>query len=192
LRTRSHCIRQVNRVFVEHNAQARRNKSASAWAIRYSSAKWRNLEADIRQYHLESEVDTVRETPYGTRYEIHDILKTSSGRTLNVRTIWQIDQGTDFPRLIRLYPDQRKGGTMDFPLYTDVVLTHDIFEEGLRAGDVGTVLERHDVAGLETGYSLEFFDMLGNTVAVVTVPASWLRLPTHADRPAVRFEHAPA
>ena len=79
---------------------------------------------------------------------------------------------------------------MDFPLYTDVVLTHDISEEGLRVGDVGTVLERHEVAGLETGYSLEFFNMLGNTVAVVTVPSSWLRLPTHADRPAVRLEHA--
>ena len=71
----------------------------------YGPDNWRQLETDIRQYHLESEVDTVRETPYGTRYEIHAILKTPSGRTLNVRTIWQIDQGTGFPRLITLYPD---------------------------------------------------------------------------------------
>jgi hypothetical protein len=35
-------------------------------------------------------------------------------------------------------------------------------------------------------YSVEFFDMTGNTVAVVTLPASALRLPTPADRPAVR------
>ena len=34
--------------------------------------------------------------------------------------------------------------------------------------------------------SVEFFDMTGNTVAVVTLPASALRLPTPADRPAVR------
>ena len=38
----------------------------------------------------------------------------------------------------------------------------------------------------EEGYSVEFFDMTGNTVAVVTLPASALRLPTPADRPAVR------
>jgi hypothetical protein len=38
----------------------------------------------------------------------------------------------------------------------------------------------------DEGYSVEFFDMTGNTVAVVTVPASALRLPTPADRPAVR------
>jgi hypothetical protein len=78
----------------------------------------------------------------------------------------------------------------DFPLYHDVVLLHDIPEEGLCAGDVGTIVERHDVPGRETGYSVEFFDMLGNTVAVVTLPASALRVPTRADRPAVRAQPA--
>jgi hypothetical protein len=75
---------------------------------------------------------------------------------------------------------------VDFQLYTDVVLVRDIPEEGLRAGDLGVVVERHDVPGRETGYSVEFFDMLGQTVAVVTLPVSALRTPTHADRPAVR------
>ena len=56
----------------------------------------------------------------------------------------------------------------DFTHYQDVVLLRDIPEEGLCAGDVGTIVERHDVPGRETGYSVEFFDMLGNTVAVVT------------------------
>ena len=74
----------------------------------------------------------------------------------------------------------------DFPMFTDVVLARDLPKDNLRAGDVGTVVERHDVRGLEVGYSVEFFDMLGNTVAVVTVPASALRAPTRADRPAVR------
>jgi hypothetical protein len=53
--------------------------------------------------------------------------------------------------------------------------------------DVGTVVERHAAPGVsEDGYSVEFFDMTGNTVAVVTLPASAFRLPTPADRPAVR------
>lgn len=77
---------------------------------------------------------------------------------------------------------------MNFQLYTDVVLVHDVTAEGLFSGDVGVVVERHDVAGLETGYSVEFFDMLGNTIAVVTLPASFLRQPTQADRPAVRSQ----
>jgi hypothetical protein len=79
---------------------------------------------------------------------------------------------------------------MDFELYSDVILAQDAPEAGLHAGDVGTVIECHAVTGLETGYSVEFFDMLGNTVAVVTMPASALRAPTRADRPAVRRELA--
>ncbi len=76
---------------------------------------------------------------------------------------------------------------MPFDMYGEVILTRDFTERGLRAGDVGTVVERHVVPGVpEEGYSVEFFDMTGNTVAVVTLPASALRLPTPADRPAVR------
>jgi len=76
---------------------------------------------------------------------------------------------------------------MAFELYSDVILTRDVPDCGLRAGDIGTLVERHVVSGVaEEGYSVEFFDMTGNTVAVVTVPAGALRRPTPADRPAVR------
>lgn len=75
---------------------------------------------------------------------------------------------------------------MDFPLYQDVILLTDLPEESLLAGDIGVVVDRHDVAGMETGYSVEFFDMVGNTVAVVTVPASQLRRPSPIDRPTAR------
>jgi Domain of unknown function (DUF4926) len=76
---------------------------------------------------------------------------------------------------------------MPFDLYSDVILTIDVIEHRLRAGDVGTVVERHIVPGVaEEGYSVEFFDMTGNTVGVVTLPARALRVPTPADRPAAR------
>lgn len=77
---------------------------------------------------------------------------------------------------------------MDFKLFTDVVLLSNVPEENLQVGDIGTVVERHEVAGLETGYSVEFFDMLGNTVALATLPGSILRVPSKSDRPAVRQE----
>src|SRR5437773_4472085 len=80
-----------------------------------------------------------------------------------------------------------RGNRVAFELYSDVIVTRDVPEHELRAGDVGTSVERHVVPGVsEEGYSVEFFDMTGNTVAVVTVAASALRLPTPADRPAVR------
>ncbi len=74
---------------------------------------------------------------------------------------------------------------MNFQLHIDVVLLCDVPEEGLFAGDVGVVGERHEVVGRQVGYRVEFFDMLGNTVTVVALPATMLRTPTHVDRPAV-------
>jgi Domain of unknown function (DUF4926) len=74
---------------------------------------------------------------------------------------------------------------MSFDMYGDVILTGDVTECGLRAGDVGTVVERHAVpGGAKKGN--RFFDMTGDTVAVVTLPASALRLPTATVRPAAR------
>lgn len=75
----------------------------------------------------------------------------------------------------------------ELELYKDAILTVDMPVEGLRAGDVGTVVERHEVPGVEgVGYSVEFFDMTGRTVAIVIVPGSNLRAPTSADLPSVR------
>lgn len=75
---------------------------------------------------------------------------------------------------------------MNFEMYQDVILTVDLSEHSLRAGDIGTLVERHMVPGKEVGCSVEFFDMTGRTVAVVTVPCSRLRAPTSADRPSTR------
>ena len=71
-------------------------------------------------------------------------------------------------------------------MYQDAILTVDVPEHGLCKGDVGTVVERHVVPGREEGYSVEFFDMTGRTVAVVTLPAQQLRSPTPGDRPSTR------
>ena len=73
-----------------------------------------------------------------------------------------------------------------YEIYQDVILTADLLDHGLLAGDVGTLVERHVVPGKEEGYSVEFFDMTGRTVAVVTVPSHQLRAPASADRPAAR------
>ena len=70
----------------------------------YTVQNWRQLEADIRS-GLETEVDVMRTTEYGTRDEIRMTLQTPRGLPLTLRTIWQVDGGTDVPRLMTLYPD---------------------------------------------------------------------------------------
>jgi hypothetical protein len=70
----------------------------------YNVAHWQQLQSDIRRFHLYADVEVVGQTPYGTRYEIRAPLQTPNGRMLTVRTVWQVDEGTDFPRRITLFP----------------------------------------------------------------------------------------
>ena len=57
-----------------------------------------------------------------------------------------------------------------------VVLNRDIPDEGLRAGDVGVVLLAHrGHDGVPPGYTIEITTVTGETVAVIDVPASFVR-----------------
>lgn len=65
---------------------------------------------------------------------------------------------------------------MKFPLYSQVALAADYPAEGIRRGDVATVVDHHvaPLAVSEPGYSIEIFDAVGGTAAVLTVPESHL------------------
>ena len=65
---------------------------------------------------------------------------------------------------------------MTFTLFQRVVLTRDLPDEGLRVGDVGVIVEHYPVQeDVPEGYELEFFAATGQTLAVVSVPATAIR-----------------
>ena len=61
---------------------------------------------------------------------------------------------------------------MNYELFTTVALAIDVPEKGLQAGDLATVVEYHQRQTGEDGYTLELFDAIGNTFAVITLPES--------------------
>lgn len=63
---------------------------------------------------------------------------------------------------------------MKFQLYKQVALAQDIPEDGLRKGDVATVVDhhKHPEPGGEDGYSIEVFNAVGDTIVVTVVPES--------------------
>lgn len=67
-----------------------------------------------------------------------------------------------------------------------IVLTTDIPDEGLRVGDVGTIVH---VYPQDFAYEVEFFSLDGNTVAVATVEREQARPVTGLDITHAR--HAP-
>ena len=69
---------------------------------------------------------------------------------------------------------RRKSAIVPRELYTDAVLTRDIAEHELCAGDLVKIIDHHPVPGGEDGYSIEVFNTLGDTIAVTAVPESAL------------------
>ena len=62
---------------------------------------------------------------------------------------------------------------MTYKLFTRVSLAVDLPEYGLHKGDLATIVERHEgKPGQEAGYSLEVFNAVGETFAVLVVEES--------------------
>ncbi len=96
-----------------------------------------------------------------------------------VVTLWIIRSGERIPRFITPYPAYVP---MQFRLLDVVVLNRDLAREGLRKGDLGTVVELYPPDGLE----VEFVTGSGRSKALVAVEARDIRSPGDGDVFAVR------
>ena len=74
-------------------------------SLGYEAQHWRLLAEDILREHLPAEVVEQRDSIWGRRFEIVAPLTGPTGDTVLFRSIWQIDLGTDHPRLITMYPE---------------------------------------------------------------------------------------
>jgi len=81
------------------------SKARLLLSLGYAAATWQRLDADIRAQHLTTDVELQVDTEYGARYEIAAPLVGPNGRSILFRSIWQIDTGMDFPRLITMHPE---------------------------------------------------------------------------------------
>jgi Domain of unknown function (DUF4926) len=75
---------------------------------------------------------------------------------------------------------------MEIDLFKRVALKIDILDQGLRQGDVATIVEYLPSKNGEDGYALEVFNAIGGSIAIITVPKSAVE-PLTADKiPSVR------
>jgi hypothetical protein len=88
---------------VEHRRGG--SKATLLIAMGYSPDEWRRLEADLRKQHLTADCRSDEKTIYGQSYVIVAPLTGPGGRGVNFRSVWQIDTGTDLPRLVTMYPE---------------------------------------------------------------------------------------
>ena len=65
---------------------------------------WGTLAKALRQAALGGEVIQHLETSHGVKYVLHAAMETPSGKSPLVRTVWIVDRGRSFPRLVTAYP----------------------------------------------------------------------------------------
>lgn len=81
------------------------SKARLLLSLGYTTVQWSQLDADLRQQHLAEEFVAASPTPWGDRYEIVAPLSGPNGDTVLFRSVWQIDLGSDAPRLITMDPE---------------------------------------------------------------------------------------
>ncbi len=73
----------------------------------FNRAEWQILAQALRTHGASHEVIQTIRTPHGLKFIIEGALESPDGRSLNLRTVWIILDGTDEPRLVSAYPSQR-------------------------------------------------------------------------------------
>lgn len=66
---------------------------------------WAVLADGLRSVVANNEVVEVRTTGYGNSYRVCGELLAPDGRRPRVVTIWQVDVGSEVPRLVTAYPE---------------------------------------------------------------------------------------
>ena len=62
-------------------------------------------DARMKAREIESAQRTIcPETAFGPRYHVDGIIETPDGRNPKIKTVWQVDIGSNSPRLITAHP----------------------------------------------------------------------------------------
>lgn len=97
--------RKLHGYLLSRSHQVGRFKAAFFLALGYSPEDWRRLEADLRTQHLPKDATAEERTTYGQKYSIRATLVGPSGSTANVRSVWFVRRGEDFPRFVTAFPE---------------------------------------------------------------------------------------
>jgi len=81
------------------------SKARLLLSLGYSASNWQRFDADLRRMHLSENALVASRTIWGDRYEIVAPITGPVGDTVLFRSVWQIDLGTEVPRLITMYPE---------------------------------------------------------------------------------------
>ena len=84
-----------------------RTKANFFLSFGFSIEHWQDFAEALRVQGYSHEVVRVVETVHGPRYHVDGAIQSPDGRNPRVRTVWQVDSGSECPRLITAHPRSR-------------------------------------------------------------------------------------
>ncbi|HEX7180357.1 MAG TPA: hypothetical protein VF756_00835 [Thermoanaerobaculia bacterium] len=83
-----------------------RFKAAFFASLGFDAAAWDQLELQLRTLALHNRAELDERTTFGQKYIVRGIIKGSTTRYAEVRTVWIIRQGEDIPRFVTALPGE--------------------------------------------------------------------------------------
>lgn len=81
-----------------------RGKAKFFFRFGFRVDQWQNLADALRIQGTSHKVVEIVETAFGSRYHVDGIIETPDGRNPKIKTVWQVDIGSNSPRLITAHP----------------------------------------------------------------------------------------
>jgi hypothetical protein len=98
---------KVVRYLLSPTHRAGRSKAAFFGKHGFTGQNWRALAEALRRHAAENAVISAEKTAYGTRYVIDGLLIAPDGASLNVRSVWFINENASVPRFATAHPLRR-------------------------------------------------------------------------------------
>ena len=73
----------------------------------FSSDLWQSFADALRAHGVSNNVVRIVDSPHGPKFIVEGIMVTPNGLNPLVRTVWIINIGVDYPRLVTAYPIER-------------------------------------------------------------------------------------
>ena len=95
---------KIIRYLLDHTHPEGESKAAFFSRFGFRVEDWEILADALWTHAADNDVVEVSETEWGTEYVVEGVLETPDRRNPEVRAVWIVDRGNDFPRLITAYP----------------------------------------------------------------------------------------